>query len=219
MSAKAKAKSGLPQETIKMMRRFVNIWGQSLELRIRAAKLYFKVANENLTAKFAFHRMPEFAHWSPAQWRVVFFVGAGSISTKYLDVHPYTISLALLERNVCIEDQDKIFDEGLQVVVGNSLTTISVKNLTAPQIKQAFDKDGSYRDEDEQKAYITETRQAKTKKNVGKLERVSKFKYKARTGVVIDKAVVKQLLLNDECPLFSVAELEKIVDELNSRGN
>jgi hypothetical protein len=215
----AKAKSGLPQETIKMMRKFVNIWGQSLDLRIRAAKLYFKVANENLSAKFAFHRMPEFSHWSPAQWRVVFFVGAGSISTKYLDIHPYTISLALLERNVSIEDQDKIFEEGLQVVVGNSLSTISVKNLTAPQIKQAFDKDGSYRDEDAQKVYIIETRKAKAKKNVGKLERVSKFKYKARTSVIIDKTVVKQLLLNEECPMLSVAELEKIMDELNSRGN
>lgn len=214
-----KVETGLTAKVIKDMERFGKLWQQSLDLRVKAAKLYFKAANEDLNVKYAFQRMPQFAHWSPAQWRVVFYVGAGSISTKYLDVHPYTISLSMLDRNVCLEDQDKIFEEGLQVVVGNSLKTIPVKNLTAPYINQAFDKDGSYRNEEAQKAYINETRHAKTKKNVGKLERISKFKYKARTSAVIDKAVVRQLLLDEECPMFSVAELEKIIEELNSRGN
>lgn len=131
-----KTETGLSKEVIKAMTKFGTLWQKSVDLRIQAAKLYFKAANEDIQVKFAFQQMPQFAHWSPAQWRVVFYVGAGSISTKYLDVHPYTISLAMLERNICIEDQEKIFDEGLQVYVGSSMRRVSIKNLTAPHIEQ-----------------------------------------------------------------------------------
>lgn len=213
-----KVETGLTAKVIKDMERFGKFWQQSLDLRVKAAKLYFKAANEDLNVKYAFQRMPQFAHWSPAQWRVVFYVGAGSISTKYLDVHPYTISLSMLDRNVCLEDQDKIFEEGLQVVVGNSLKTIPVKNLTAPFINQAFDKDGTYRTEEQQKEYIKQNKADKGKKEFGKLEQVANGKWKARTSCVIDKELVRALLLGDS-PLFSVDELEEIIEELQSRGD
>lgn len=212
-----KTETGLTAKVLKNMERFGKLWQQSLDLRIKAAQLYFKSANEDLNVKYAFQRLPQFSHWSPAQWRVVFFVGAGSISTKYLDVHPYTISLAMLDQNVSVEDQDKIFQEGLQVVVGDSLKTIAVKNLTAPQIKQAFDKDGTYRDEDEQKEYMAQRKEDLDKKELGKLERVSSGKWKARTSCILDKDLVKALLLGEE-PLFSVDELEEIIEELQCRG-
>lgn len=212
-----KTETGLTAKVLKNMERFGKLWQQSLDLRIKAAQLYFKSANEDLNVKYAFQRLPQFSHWSPAQWRVVFFVGAGSISTKYLDVHPYTISLAMLDQNVSVEDQDKIFQEGLQVVVGDSLKTIAVKNLTAPHIKQAFDKDGTYRDEDEQKEYMAQRKEDLDKKELGKLERCGSGKWKARTSCILDKDLVKALLLGEE-PLFSVDELEEIIEELQCRG-
>lgn len=212
-----KVETGLTAKVIKDMERFSKLWQQSLDLRVKAAKLYFKAANEDLNVKYAFQRLPQFSHWSPAQWRVVFYVGAGSISTKYLDVHPYTISLSMLDRNVCLEDQDKIFEEGLQVVVGNSLKTIPVKNLTAPFINQAFDKDGAYRNEEQQKEYMAQRKEALDKKELGKLERVSSGKWKARTSCILDKDLVRALLLGEE-PLFTVDELEEIIEELQCRG-
>jgi hypothetical protein len=124
----------------------------------------------------------------------------------------------MLDRNVCLEDQDKIFEEGLQVVVGNSLKTIPVKNLTAPFINQAFDKDGAYRNEEQQKEYIKQIKADKEKKEFGKLEQVASGKWKARTSCVIDKELVRALLLG-ESPLFSVDELEEIIEELQSRGD
>lgn len=215
--SKKKTETGLTAKVLKDMERFSKLWQQSIDLRVKAAQLYFKAANEDLNVKYAFQRLPQFSHWSPAQWRVVFYVGAGSISTKYLDVHPYTISLAMLEQNVSVEDQDKVFQEGLQVVVGNSMKTIAIKNLNAVHIKQAFDKDGTYRDEDEQKEYMAQRKEALDKKELGKLEHVSRGKWKARTTCIIDKDLVRALLLGEE-PLFTVDELAEIIEELQCRG-
>lgn len=71
--------------------------------------------------------------------------------------------------------------------------------------------------EKDQKEYLKANKVAKDMKNIGKLERISNYKWRARTSCVIDKAVVKSLLLADK-PMLTVKELHAIIDTLDSRG-
>ena len=129
------------------LRAFVASWGSSETSRLRAAKIYADAANSKDTdAKAKFWALPEFKNWTMQQWRLLYCIGSGLLSPKYLDVHNLAVPLAMVYRNVRIEMQEYIITDGLKLARSNgTIRTLPYKLIQQKHISQVFKDNGEER--------------------------------------------------------------------------
>lgn len=138
------------------LRAFVASWGSSVTSRLRAAKIYADAANsKNTDAKAKFWALQEFANWTPQQWALLYWIGSGVLSSKYLDVHNLAVPLALVHRNVRLEMQEHIVNHGLQLArINGTIRELPYKLIQQKHITQVFKENGEERTIEEQVQWL-----------------------------------------------------------------
>lgn len=138
------------------LRAFVASWGSSVTSRLRAAKIYADAANsQNTDAKAKFWALPEFQNWTQQQWRLLYCIGSGILSPKYLDVHNLAVPLTLVNHNVRLEMQDHIVTNGLRLArINGTIRELPYKLIQQKHISQCFKDNGEERTVEEQVQWL-----------------------------------------------------------------
>jgi len=140
----------------KALKSFVTSWSSSVTSRLRACRIYADAVNtKDLDAKYQFRALPAFKNWSPKQWRLIELIGSGVVSPCYLDYKHPGIPISLANNNVGIEQQEFIFENGLQLAdMAGNVKRVALKNLQDHHVCQAFKPDGTPRTVEEQIAWL-----------------------------------------------------------------
>ena len=95
------------------VREFTEHWNDSIENRSKAAKVYYDCVTEHPDAEVKEKFFAAFPNWSALRWRWVYYIGAGKIARAMLDVHNYSLALAMVA--IPIKDQEAIVKSGLKL--------------------------------------------------------------------------------------------------------
>ena len=151
------------------IRSFIACWTSSVASRLRGAKVYADAVNSSdLNAKYEFQSLEGFEKWTPQMWNLLYQIGSGILSPRFLEVKAPSIPLCLGRHSVPISRQEQILgnpeseDEaeklgGLDVARINGTTRrVAYKALKVCQINQVFKNDGTERTVAEQVAWLRE---------------------------------------------------------------
>ena len=138
------------------LRAFTAAWGSSVTSRLRAAKIYADAANTKDTdAKSKFWQLDGFKHWTEQQWSLLYWIGSGVLSGKFIDAKNLSVPLAFAYRGLSIELQESILENGLRLArVDGTVYTMPFKFVRHNHISQVFDEEGNERSIEEQVQWI-----------------------------------------------------------------
>ena len=195
------------------LRAFVASWGSSVTSRLRAAKIYADAANsQNTDAKAKFWALPEFKNWTQQQWRLLYCIGSGILSPKYLDVHNLAVPLSLVSNNVRIEMQDHIVTNGLKLArINGTIRELPYKLVQQKHISQCFKDNGEERTVEEQVQWLKDHE----KQNV---EVLANGNVRIRHACVLTPTDLFNILSDEHSPLGPEA-LMAIVTRQTRRNN
>lgn len=92
---------------------FTSLWNESLENRYEASRVYYECVTEHPDAEVKEKFFAAFPNWTALRWRWIYYVGAGKICKSMLDVHNYSLALAMI--SIPIKDQEAIVKSGLKL--------------------------------------------------------------------------------------------------------
>lgn len=95
------------------VKEFTSLWNESLENRYEAATIYYECVTEHPDAAVKEKFFAAFPNWTALRWRWIYYVGAGKICKAMLDVHNYSLALAMT--TIPIKDQEAIVKSGLKL--------------------------------------------------------------------------------------------------------
>lgn len=177
-------------KTIKSaLRSFVASWGSSVTSRLRAARIYADAANHgDSNAKAQFWRLDGFQNWTPQQWRLLYWIGCGTLSAKFIDVKEPSVPLTMQQHKIPLIMQEHIFNCGLSLACADgSVAVLSYRSIQQHHIEQVFDENGNERTVEEQIAII----RSREKNN---LEFLDPGKLRVRHACVLDSTDIYEAL-------------------------
>jgi len=129
------------------IKRFQAAWHSSAEDRMRGARIYTRAVDEfDLGARSAFHDLVDFQNWTAMQWRLLYHIGAGNIAPEYMDFARPSLPLSMYRRNLSIDTQLDIFDNGLALAdITGKVRTVKLRYLQDKHLVQVFDDNGHRR--------------------------------------------------------------------------
>ena len=180
----------------KSLQAFVSSWGHSITSRLRAARIYADAANAgNTEAKAQFWALDGFKHWTAQQWSLLYWIGSGVLSPKFIDSKDLSVPLAFAYKNVRMEMQNMIFDHGLKIAnINGTLREIEFKKIHQQHISQAFKDNGEERTIEEQVQWLKD----KERKNVEVLENGN---IRIRHACILTPTDLFELLCSNPPPL------------------
>lgn len=186
------------------VRRFRTAWGSSVESRYKAACIYAEAVNTwDLYAKQVFHDLEEFANWGPFQWRLLYQIGSGAVAKCYIDFNRPSLPLAMARRGIDVEEQERIFDDGLFVAdISGKVKTVSLRYLQDKHLSQVWDEDGNKRTILQQIKWLQDHQQ-------GNFEILPDGSIRVHHACYITPAVLARLLVTKPYPL-SALDLTKL---------
>jgi hypothetical protein len=128
-------------------KRFTIKWNDSIETRYKAACIYAEACNElSYEASSAFKSLKCFANWKHSQWRLLYYIGSGAIPKCYLDFHCVSVPLALRLRGVSYEEQEEIYNKGLNLAdISGKVRNVKMRDIQVKHILQVWDTNGQKR--------------------------------------------------------------------------
>lgn len=203
-------KSDKNKSLLEKTNEFSNMWMESVESRIQAAKVYANTVNTLGTeAKHAFQLLPRFKNWTQRQWRFVYLVGSGVIDPVWLDFKTIAVPLALADRKVNLSAQRSINRTGVEIYnVQGELYIVQPMKLEVRHIIQAYNEDGTPRSMKDQLKWLKS-------KEVENLEWVSKGTLRVRHGCYIEKAELLKLICD---PMSNISVADIIEYRRNNRS-
>ena len=95
------------------VKEFTALWNESLENRYEAAQIYYECVTEHPDSDVKEKFFAAFPNWTALRWRWIYYVGAGKIAKPMLDVHNYSLALAMAV--IPISAQEAIVKSGLKL--------------------------------------------------------------------------------------------------------
>lgn len=202
------------------VKEFTELWNESLENRYEAARIYYECVTLYPDPEVKEKFFSAFPNWTALRWRWIYYIGAGTISKLMLDVHNYSLALAMTA--IPVKDQEAIVKSGLKLYCKEHTggVTIPLKRLNRKMLEHVYDiKTGRVIPVAQQRKTPLSKRPEKaaiiyTKDKDGNLAA------KVIRQVLLDRKMLEGVLLfkdDDGRSIFSPADLRMIANKLEGR--
>lgn len=121
------------------VREFTELWSESIENRYQAAGVYYDCVTAHPDPEVKEKFFNAFPNWSALRWRWVYYIGAGKICKSMLDVHNYSLALAMVA--IPISHQEAIVKTGLKLYCKEHTggVVIPLKRLNRTMLQHVYD--------------------------------------------------------------------------------
>lgn len=202
------------------VREFTSLWNESLDNRFEAAKIYYDCVTDNPDTDVKEKFFAAFPNWTALRWRWIYYVGAGKICKAMLDVHNYSLALAMTV--VPVSAQEAIVKSGLKLYCKEHPggIVIPLKRLNRTMLAHVYDlKTGEVKSVAQQRKTPLSKRPEKaailwTKDKDGNMAA------KIIRPILLDRKMLEGILLfknDDGESIFLAPELRTIANKLEGR--
>lgn len=203
------------------VKEFTSLWNESLDNRFEAAKIYYDCVTDHPDADVKEKFFAAFPNWTALRWRWIYYVGAGKICKSMLDVHNYSLALAMTV--VPISAQEAIVKSGLKLYCKEHPggIVIPLKRLNRTMLSHVYDlKTGEVKSVAQQRKTPLSKRPEKaaiiyTKDKDGNLAA------KVIRPILLDRKMLEGVLLfknDDGESIFLASELRAIANKMEGRA-
>lgn len=203
------------------VREFTSLWNESLDNRFEAAKIYYDCVTDNPDTDVKEKFFAAFPNWTALRWRWIYYVGAGKICKAMLDVHNYSLALAMTV--VPVSAQEAIVKSGLKLYCKEHPggIVIPLKRLNRTMLAHVYDlKTGEVKSVAQQRKTPLSKRPEKaailwTKDKDGNMAA------KIIRPILLDRKMLEGILLfknDDGESIFLAPELRTIANKLEGRA-
>lgn len=203
------------------VKEFTSLWNESLDNRFEAAKIYYDCVTDNPDTDVKEKFFAAFPNWTALRWRWIYYVGAGKICKAMLDVHNYSLALAMTV--VPVSAQEAIVKSGLKLYCKEHPggIVIPLKRLNRTMLAHVYDlKTGEVKSVAQQRKTPLSKRPEKaailwTKDKDGNMAA------KIIRPILLDRKMLEGILLfknDDGESIFLAPELRTIANKLEGRA-
>ena len=203
------------------VREFTSLWNESLDNRFEAAKIYYDCVTDNPDTDVKEKFFAAFPNWTALRWRWIYYVGAGKICKAMLDVHNYSLALAMTV--VPVSAQEAIVKSGLKLYCKEHPggIVIPLKRLNRTMLAHAYDlKTGEVKSVAQQRKTPLSKRPEKAA-IIWTKDKDGNMAAKVIRSILLDRKMLEGILLfkNDDGEnIFLAPELRTIANKLEGRA-
>lgn len=203
------------------VREFTSLWNESLDNRFEAAKIYYDCVTDNPDTDVKEKFFAAFPNWTALRWRWIYYVGAGKICKAMLDVHNYSLALAMTV--VPVSAQEAIVKSGLKLYCKEHPggIVIPLKRLNRTMLAHVYDlKTGEVKSVAQQRKTPLSKRPEKAA-IIWTKDKDGNMAAKVIRPILLDRKMLEGILLfknDDGESIFLAPELRTIANKLEGRA-
>ena len=203
------------------VREFTSLWNESLDNRFEAAKIYYDCVTDNPDTDVKEKFFAAFPNWTALRWRWIYYVGAGKICKAMLDVHNYSLALAMTV--VPVSAQEAIVKSGLKLYCKEHPggIVIPLKRLNRTMLAHVYDlKTGEVKSVAQQRKTPLSKRPEKAA-IIWTKDKDGNMAAKVIRPILLDRKMLEGILLfknDDGESIFLASELRTIANKLEGRA-
>ena len=203
------------------VREFTSLWNESLDNRFEAAKIYYDCVTDNPDTDVKEKFFAAFPNWTALRWRWIYYVGAGKICKAMLDVHNYSLALAMTV--VPVSAQEAIVKSGLKLYCKEHPggIVIPLKRLNRTMLAHVYDlKTGEVKSVAQQRKTPLSKRPEKAA-IIRTKDKAGNMAAKVIRPILLDRKMLEGILLfknDDGESIFLAPELRTIANKLEGRA-
>lgn len=203
------------------VREFTSLWNESLDNRFEAAKIYYDCVTDNPDTDVKEKFFAAFPNWTALRWRWIYYVGAGKICKAMLDVHNYSLALAMTV--VPVSAQEAIVKSGLKLYCKEHPggIVIPLKRLNRTMLAHVYDlKTGEVKSVAQQRKTPLSKRPEKAA-IIWTKDKDGNMAAKVIRPILLDRRMLEGILLfknDDGESIFLAPELRTIANKLEGRA-
>lgn len=203
------------------VREFTSLWNESLDNRFEAAKIYYDCVTDNPDTDVKEKFFAAFPNWTALRWRWIYYVGAGKICKAMLDVHNYSLALAMTV--VPVSAQEAIVKSGLKLYCKEHPggIVIPLKRLNRTMLAHVYDlKTGEVKSVAQQRKTPLSKRPEKAA-IIWTKDKDGNMAAKVIRPILLDRKMLEGILLfknDDGESVFLAPELRTIANKLEGRA-
>lgn len=203
------------------VREFTSLWNESLDNRFEAAKIYYDCVTDNPDTDVKEKFFAAFPNWTALRWRWIYYVGAGKICKAMLDVHNYSLALAMTV--VPVSAQEAIVKSGLKLYCKEHPggIVIPLKRLNRTMLAHVYDlKTGEVKSVAQQRKTPLSKRPEKAA-IIWTKDKDGNMAAKVIRPILLDRKMLEGILLfknDDGESIFLAPEIRTIANKLEGRA-
>lgn len=203
------------------VKEFTSLWNESLDNRFEAAKIYYDCVTDNPDTDVKEKFFAAFPNWTALRWRWIYYVGAGKICKAMLDVHNYSLALAMTV--VPVSAQEAIVKSGLKLYCKEHPggIVIPLKRLNRTMLAHVYDlKTGEVKSVAQQRKTPLSKRPEKAA-IIWTKDKDGNMAAKVIRPILLDRKMLEGILLfknDDGESIFLAPELRTIANKLEGRA-